>query len=258
MTLIHPTAIVHPRAQLASDVTVGPYSIIDEHVSIGEGTWIGSHVVVKGHTTIGRRNRFFQFCSVGEIPQDRKYAGEPTRLEIGDDNTIRESCTLNVGTSQDVGVTRLGDQNWIMAYVHIAHDCQIGNHTIFANCTQLAGHVVVGDWVILGGNTLAHQFVRIGEHSMTSMGSALYQDLPPYVMASGHPAVPRGINSEGLKRRNFSAESITEIKRAYKAIYREGLSLQAARDGLAEKMKQVIELEPLVKFIEIQGRGIIR
>lgn len=258
MSDIHPTAIVHAGAKLAGDVKVGPYSIIGEHVEIGAGTTIGPHVVIDGHTHIGRNNRIFQFCSVGEIPQDKKYAGEPTRLEIGDNNTIRESCTFNCGTSQDVGITRLGSNNWIMAYVHVAHDCQVGSNTIFANCTQLAGHVIVGDWAILGGGTLAHQFVRVGAHSMTSMGSGLYQDLPPYVMAAGSPAIPRSINAEGLKRRGFSAESITQIKRAYKALYRMNLSLDEARAAITEKLMECTELQPLVEFLAVPGRGLIR
>ena len=194
----------------------------------------------------------------GEVPQDKKYAGEPTRVEIGDNNTIRESCTINCGTIQDVGVTRLGDNNWVMAYVHVAHDCQVGSNTIFANATQLAGHVIVGDWAILGGGTLVHQFVRIGAHSMTSLSSGLYQDLPPYVMASGSPAVPRSINAEGLKRRGFSSEAVLEIKRAYKALYRQGLSLEDARNVIGSKRTICPELAPLVEFLASQGRGIIR
>ncbi|TAJ19932.1 MAG: acyl-ACP--UDP-N-acetylglucosamine O-acyltransferase, partial [Rugosibacter sp.] len=187
MTAIHPTAIVHANAKLGKGVTVGPYSLIGEHVEIGSNTVIGPHVVVTGHTSIGEDNRIFQFCSIGEVPQDKKHAGEPTRLEIGDRNTIRECCTFNCGTVQDAGVTRMGNDNWIMAYVHVAHDCQIGNHVIFANSTQLAGHVHVGDWVILGGFTGVHQFVRIGAHGMTSVSSVLLQDMPPYVMAAGSP-----------------------------------------------------------------------
>jgi UDP-N-acetylglucosamine acyltransferase len=255
---IHPTAIVHAGARLGAGVEVGPYSVIGEHVEVGDNTWIGSHVVIGGHTRIGRDNRIFQFCSVGEVPQDKKYAGEPTRLEIGDRNTIREFCTLNCGTAQDTGVTRLGNDNWIMAYVHLAHDCQVGNHTIFANNAQLAGHVHVGDWVILGGFTGVHQFVWLGAHSMTAVGTVLLQDLPPYVMAAGNTAEPRGINSEGLKRRGFSPESVMAIRRAYKTLYKSGLKLDEARAILAAEAATVAELTPMVDFLTRPGRGIIR
>lgn len=255
---IHPTAIVHAGARLGAGVEVGPYSVIGEHVEVGENTWIGPHVVIGGHTRIGRDNRIFQFCSVGEMPQDKKYAGEPTRLEIGDRNTIREFCTLNCGTAQDAGVTRLGNDNWIMAYVHLAHDCQVGNHTIFANNAQLAGHVHIGDWVILGGFTGVHQFVRVGAHSMTAVGTVLLQDLPPYVMAAGNAAEPHGINSEGLKRRGFSPESVMTIRRAYKTLYKSGLKLEEARAAIAAGAVTVAELMPLVDFLARPGRGIIR
>ncbi len=255
---IHPTAIVHAGARLGAGVEVGPYSVIGEHVEVGDNTWIGSHVVIGGHTRIGRDNRIFQFCSVGEVPQDKKYAGEPTRLEIGDRNTIREFCTLNCGTAQDAGVTRLGNDNWIMDYVHLAHDCQVGNHTIFANNAQLAGHVHVGDWVILGGFTGVHQFVWLGAHSMTAVGTVLLQDLPPYVMAAGNTAEPRGINSEGLKRRGFSPESVMAIRRAYKTLYKSGLKLDEARAILAAEAATVAELTPMVDFLARPGRGIIR
>lgn len=258
MSRIHPTAIIHPGAVLAPDVTVGPYSIIGEHVEIDAGTSIGPHVVVGGHTRIGKQNRIFQFCSVGEEPQDKKYAGEPTRLEIGDRNTIREFCTLNCGTAQDAGVTRLGDDNWIMAYVHLAHDCQVGSNTIFANNSQLAGHVHVGDWAILGGFTVVHQFVRIGAHSITAMGSILLQDLPPFVMAAGNPAEPRTINAEGLKRRGFSVDSVSAIKRAFKALYKTGLPLDDARRAIADACATTPELGLLKDFLELPGRGIIR
>ena len=255
---IHPTAIVHAGARLGAGVEVGPYSVIGEHVEVGDNTWIGSHVVIGGHTRIGRDNRIFQFCSVGEVPQDKKYAGEPTRLEIGDRNTIREFCTLNCGTAQDTGIARLGNDNWIMAYVHLAHDCQVGNHTIFANNAQLAGHVHVGDWVILGGFTGVHQFVWLGAHSMTAVGTVLLQDLPPYVMAAGNTAEPRGINSEGLKRRGFSPESVMAIRRAYKTLYKSGLKLDEARAILAAEAATVAELTPMVDFLTRPGRGIIR
>jgi UDP-N-acetylglucosamine acyltransferase len=257
-SLIHPTAIVHPAARLAPNVSVGPYSLIGEHVEIGTGTWIGPHVVINGHTRIGSQNRIFQFSSLGEVPQDKKYAGEPTRLEIGDRNVIREFCTFNCGTAQDAGVTRVGDDNWIMAYVHLAHDCQIGNNTIFANNAQLAGHVHVGDFAILGGFTVVHQFVHIGAHSITAMGSIALQDIPPYVTAAGNPAQPHGINSEGLKRRGFSGPVVMQLKRAYKALYKQGLSLAEARQQLVGLARDCAEVEPILAFLETTTRGIIR
>ncbi len=255
---IHPSAIVHPGARLGPDVSVGPYSIVGEHVEIGAGTRVGPHVVIHGHTRIGRDNRIFQFASLGEIPQDKKYSGEPTRLEIGDRNTIREFCTFNCGTAQDAGVTRVGSDNWIMAYVHLAHDCQVGDNTIFANNAQLAGHVHVGDFAILGGFTVVHQFVRIGAHSITAMGTILLQDLPPYVMAAGNTAKPYGINSEGLKRRGFSAETIAALKRAYKQIYRAGIPLEEAKASLAREAAVSPELTLLSEFLNASGRGIVR
>jgi UDP-N-acetylglucosamine acyltransferase len=255
---IHPTAIVHPGARLGAGVEIGAYSVVGEHVEIGDNTTIGPHVVVTGHTRIGRDNRIFQFCSIGEIPQDKKYAGEPTRLEIGDRNTIREFCTFNCGTAQDAGVTRLGNDNWIMAYVHLAHDCQIGNNVIFANNAQLAGHVHVGDWVILAGFTGIHQFVRVGAHSMTAVGTMLLQDLPPYVMVGGSPPAPHGINGEGLKRRGFSADAVMAIKRAYKTLYKSGLPLAEAREAIAAEADSVAELQVLAEFLATPGRGIVR
>jgi UDP-N-acetylglucosamine acyltransferase len=255
---IHPTALIDPAARLGDAVSVGAYSIVGPQVEIGDNTVIGPHVVIGGHTRIGRDNRIFQFCSIGEEPQDKKYRGEATRLEIGDRNTIREFCTFNCGTAQDAGVTRLGDDNWIMAYVHLAHDCQVGSNTIFANNAQLAGHVVVGDWTILGGFTVVHQFVRIGAHSMTAMGTILLQDLPPYVMASGNTAEPHGINSEGLKRRGFSAEAIAAIRRAYKILYKGGLTFDEARAGIGSAAEAVPELRILVDFLADAGRGIVR
>ncbi len=255
---VHPTAIVHPGARLGRNVMVGAYSLIGEHVELGDDTVIGPHVVVEGHTRIGRANRIFQFASIGAMPQDKKYRGEPTRLEIGDRNMIREFSTLNCGTSQAVGVTRLGNDNWLMAYVHLAHDCQVGNNTIFANNAQLAGHVHVGDWTILGGFTAVHQFVRIGAHSMTALGSVLLQDLPPYVLASGNTAVPHGINSEGLKRRGFSAEAIMAIRRAYKTLYKSGLKLDEARQAIGVERDKHPELSLLADFLAESGRGIVR
>lgn len=256
--MIHPTAIIEPGAQVASGVEIGAYSIIGSHVEIGSGTKIGPHAVIKGHTRIGRNNRIYQFVSLGEIPQDKKYAGEPTRLEIGDNNEIREFCTFNIGTAQDIGITRIGNNNWIMAYVHLAHDCQIGNHTIFANNAQLAGHVTVEDFAILGGFTVVHQFCRIGTHSITAMGTILLQDIPPYVTVSGNPASPHGINSEGLKRRGFSSDAILEIRRAYKTLYKSGLSLQEAKDALFSKVEAHAELGPFLEFISGSKRGIVR
>ena len=256
--MLHPTAIIHPNATLADDVEVGAYSIIGEHVEIGAGTVIGPHVVINGHTRIGQHNRIFQFSSLGEIPQDKKYANEPTRLEIGDHNIIREFCTFNLGTAQDVGVTRVGNNNWIMAYVHLAHDCQVGDHTIFANNAQLAGHVEVGDYAILGGFTVVHQFVKIGAHVITGMGSILLQDVPTYVLASGNPCAPHGINSEGLKRRGFSSPAIMAIKRAYKTLYKSGLSLEDAKVAIQSQLAEHAELQPLVNFLAATERGIVR
>ncbi len=256
--MIHQTAIVHPGARLGANVSVGAYSIIGEHVQIGDNTEIGPHVVIEGHTTIGRDNRIFQFCSLGAEPQDKKYAGEPTRLEIGDRNVIREFCTFNLGTIQDGGVTRLGNDNWIMAYVHLAHDCQVGNHTIFANNAQLAGHCHVDDHAILGGFTVVHQFVRIGAHSMTGMGTILFQDLPPYVTAAGNTASPYGINSEGLKRRGFSSEAVMALKRAYRAIYKSGLTLEEAKAKLEADLAKHPEYQLLLDFLAVSKRGIVR
>lgn len=256
--LVHPTAIVDPQARLAADVSVGPYSVIGANVEIGAATRIGPHVVIGEHTRIGARNTIFQFSSIGAAPQDKKYAGEPTRLEIGDDNTIREFCTLNRGTAQDAGLTRIGNHNWIMAYVHMAHDCMVGNHTIFANNAQLAGHVHVGDYAILGGFTVVHQFCRIGAHSMTAMGTILLQDLPPYVMASGNTAEPHGINAEGLKRRGYSAEAIAAIKRAYKTLYKSGLSFDEASTRITADSAGQPALLPLAQFLATPGRGVIR
>lgn len=234
MMQIHPTALVDPHAQLAEGVSVGPYSVIGPHVRIGRGTSVGAHCVIEGHTTLGEDNRIFQFCSIGAAPQDKKYRNEPTRLEVGDRNTIREFCTFNTGTSQDGGVTRVGHDNWIMAYVHLAHDCQVGSHTIFANNSQLAGHVHVGDWVILGGFTVVHQFVHIGAHSMTAMCSLLFADLPPFIMAQGQPAQARSFNAEGLRRRGFSDERMAAVKAMHKLLYREGLTLEQSRQQIAD------------------------
>ena len=255
---VHPSAIVQPGARLADGVTVGPYSIIGGQVEVGAGTWIGPHVVLDGRIRIGRDNRIFQFSSIGAPPQDKKYAGEDTAVEIGDGNTIREYVTINRGTARDAGVTRVGDDNWIMAYVHFAHDCQIGSHTIFANASELAGHVQVGDWAILGGATLVHQFVHVGAHSFTGMGTYLAQDLPPYVMAAGNMARPFGINSEGLRRRGFSAQAIARIKRAYRTLYRAGLSLEEAKRELVAQAAESADVAALLEFLARSRRGFIR
>jgi UDP-N-acetylglucosamine acyltransferase len=264
LTAIHSTAIVDPAAELDSSVTVGPYSLIGPHVKIGAGTTVGPHVVIEGHTTIGCDNRIFQFSSLGAIPQDKKYAGEPCELVIGHRNTIREFCTFNIGSPGDVGVTRVGDDNWLMAYVHLAHDCQVGNSTIFANNSQLAGHVHVGDWVILGGFTVVHQFVRIGAHSMTAMCTLLFADLPPFVMCQGQPAAARSMNFEGLRRRGFSPERISAVKAMHKALYRDELTLQAAMARISELDRDCPDCTPdvqmMLSFLE-QGssqRGIVR
>ncbi|WP_374327471.1 acyl-ACP--UDP-N-acetylglucosamine O-acyltransferase [Azonexus sp.] len=256
--MIHPTAIVDPGARLGANVEIGAYSIIGPHVEIGDNSVVGPHVVITGHTRIGCDNRIFQFCSLGEVPQDKKYAGEPTRLEIGDRNTIRESCTFNVGTVQDAGVTRIGDDNWIMAYVHIAHDCQVGNKCTFANNASLAGHVVVGDWTILGGFTGVHQFCHIGAHVMTAVSSVILQDVPPYLMAAGNTAQPYGINVEGLKRRGFGPDAIMALKRAYRTIYKSGLLLEEAKAKLVDEARTNPELQLFVDFFAQSRRGIIR
>jgi len=261
---IHSTAIVDPHAEIDSTVSVGPYSVIGPHVKVGAGTTIGPHCVIEGHTSIGTDNRIFQFNSLGAIPQDKKYAGEPCELIIGDRNTIREFCTFNIGSPDDVGVTRVGNDNWIMAYVHLAHDCQVGNHTIFANNSQLAGHVHVGDWVILGGFTVVHQFVRLGAHSMTAMCSLLFADLPPFVMSQGQPAQARTMNFEGLRRRGFSPERIASVKAMHKALYRQDLTLEVAQTHIATLIEKYPESAPdvrmMLSFLEQTSpqRGIVR
>ena len=258
MAEIHPTAIVLPGAKLADDARIGAWSMIGDSVEIGAGTTVSEHVVIRGRTRIGRDNRIYQFNSIGEAPQDKKYAGEPTELVIGDGNTIREFCTLNTGTAQDRGVTSIGDRNWIMAYVHIAHDCDVGSDTVLANGVTLAGHVQVGDFAILGGFTAVHQFCRIGAHCMLGGGSIVLADVPPYVMANGNSAVPRGINAEGLKRRGFPADAIAAIRRAYKTLYKSGLLLDDARNALATEAATHAALLPLTEFLAEPGRGIIR
>ncbi len=258
MARIHATALVDPGARLGNDVEIGAYTLVGPHVQIDEGTRVGPHSVITGHTRIGRNNRIFQFVSLGEEPQDKKYAGEPTRLEIGNDNLIREFCTFNTGTVQDQGVTRIGSHNWIMAYVHIAHDCVVADHTIFANNASLAGHAHIGDYTILGGFTGVHQFCRVGAHVITGIASVVRQDVPPYFTVAGSPAQPHGINSEGLKRRGFSAEAISAIKRAYRTLYKSGLSLRDAQEGIAQEAAQVPELAILADFLAQPGRGIVR
>lgn len=262
MPLIHPTAIIHPNAQLDSSVEVGPYSVIGEHVRIDAGTKVAPHVVIEGHTTIGKNNTFFQFGSIGAAPQDKKYRDEPTELIIGDGNTIHEFVTFHRGTTQDEGITRVGNDNWIMAYVHIAHDCVLGDHIILANNATLAGHVHLGDWVFLGGFTTVHQFCRIGEHAMTAFTAAVSQDVPPFVTAAGNRAIPVGINSEGLRRRGFTNEQIMDIKRAYKTVYRSKDPLEVACANLKQKEAESPEsaayIESFRAFIEASERGIIR
>jgi UDP-N-acetylglucosamine acyltransferase len=256
--LIHQTAIVDKSANLADDVSVGPYSIIGANVEIDAGTTIGPHVVINGPTSIGKNNRIFQFASIGEEPQDKKYNGEPTRLEIGDNNVIRENCTISRGTVQDEGITTLANDNWIMAYVHIAHDCRIGSNTIFANSASLAGHVTVEDYAILGGFTLVHQFCKIGAHCFTAMNSVISKDVPPYLMIAGHMAKPYGLNTEGLKRRGVNSEVLSALKSAYKVLYRSGYSVDQAISELAELAKKYKEVEQFVNFLSETTRGIVR
>ena len=255
---IHPSAIIDSKAALDSSVEVGAYSIIGAGVKVAANTRIGSHVVLKGPTTIGKNNQIFQFASLGEQPQDKKYKDEPTELVIGDNNTIREFCTFNRGTVQDKGITTIGNDNWIMAYVHIAHDCIIGNNTILANNASLAGHVEIQDYAILGGFTLIHQFCKVGAHVITAVNSVVFKDIPPYVTASGYDAQPHGINAEGLKRRGFTADEILQIKRAYKALYRNGLTLEEAKIELATMQEKCNKINLLSDFLNVTTRGIIR
>jgi UDP-N-acetylglucosamine acyltransferase len=256
--MIDARAVVHPNAQLAPDVSVGPFSIIGANVSIGPRTVIGPHVVIDGHTRIGADNQVSPFASIGGPPQDKKYAGEPTRLEIGDRNVFRECCTVNRGTTHDKGVTTIGDDNLLMAYAHIAHDCVVGNKTIFANCASLGGHVEVGDWVIIGGLAAIHQFVRIGPHAFLGGQSALTRDIPPYVMAAGNPTVPHSVNSEGLKRRGFSPEQIRNIKNAYRILYRSDLKFTDAIAQLEPMAAEHAELRPFVEFLKDSTRSLVR
>ncbi len=258
MSGIHPTAIVDPSARIGSGVTIGAYSVIGADVEIGDDTWIGPHVVINGPTRIGSENRIYQFSSLGDAPQDKKYRDEPTRLEIGDRNVIRESVTINRGTVGGGGLTQVGNDNWLMAYIHIAHDCHVGNHTIFSNNASLAGHVRVEDWVILSGFTLVHQFCSIGAHSFTGMGSAISKDVPPFLMVSGNPAHPHGINTEGLKRRGFSAEAVRNLRQAYKLLYRSNLSLEEAKEQLQALASASPEVGHFAAFLERTQRSVLR
>jgi UDP-N-acetylglucosamine acyltransferase len=258
--LIHPTAIIDSKAQIDSSVEIGPYVVIGPEVSIGAGTKIGPHTTIEGKTTLGANNRVFQFASIGAAPQDKKYNNEPTELVIGDSNTIREFVTLNRGTAQDKWATRIGNDNWIMAYVHVAHDCIVGDHCIFANSTNLAGHVEIGDWVILGGYTGIHQFCKVGPHAMSGVGSVVLHDIPPFVMVSGNTAQAHGINSEGLKRRGFAPDDVTQIRQAYKTLYKNGLTLAEAKLALAEQARatSLPSIAMLASFLDSVTRGIVR
>ncbi len=257
-TNIHPQAIVDPKAQLAEGVSVGPFSIIGPNVSIDAGTEVGPHVVIDGHTSIGKNNKIFQFASLGAQPQDKKYAGEPTKLIIGDNNTIREFTTFNTGTVTGIGETRLGNDNWIMAYVHLAHDCVVGNHTIFANNASLAGHVTIGDWVILGGYSLVHQFCILGDYSMTAFAAGVHKDVPPYVMAAGYRAEPKGLNTEGMRRRGMNPEQIERVQHVYKVLYRQGLSYNDAKAQIIELAQSQDEVKVFAEFFAQSTRGVIR
>lgn len=258
MSLIHPSAIIDPKAELGRDVEVGPWTSIGPDVVIGDGCVIHSHVVIKGPTVIGQHNRIFQFATVGEDCQDKKYRGEPTRLEIGDHNVIREGVTLHRGTVQDQGITRIGHHNLFMAYTHVAHDCVVGNQVILANNAALAGHVKVDDYAILGGFTAVHQFCHIGAHVMCGAGTVVLKDIPAYVMATGNAAAPHGINAEGLKRRGFSPAAIAQLKRAYRILYRSGLTLEQALPQLHELAAVEPAVELLIASLQASSRGIIR
>lgn len=262
MASIHPTAIVEPGAELDGSVSVGAYSIVRERVRIGAGTTIGPHCVIEGRTTIGRDNRIFQFNSIGAVPQDKKYAGEDTELVIGDRNVVREFCTFNLGVPQAGGITRVGSDNWIMAYTHIAHDCEVGSHTTLANNTTLGGHVVLGDWVTIGGLTGIHQFVKIGAHAMAGFGSAVTQDVPPYMMVDGNPLAVRGFNIEGLRRRGFGPERIAAVKQMHRLLYRDGLTFDAARQAIvtlaAERPEAAADIAMMSEFLAHATRGIAR
>ena len=256
--MIDPRAIISPKAQLASDVTVGPFSIIGPEVQIGAGTVVGPHVVINGPTTIGADNHIFQFASIGDAPQDKKYKGEPTRLEIGDRNVFRESCTVNRGTTHGKGVTRVGDDNLFLAYSHVGHDCQVGSKTVFSNCAALGGHVEIGDWVILGGLTAVHQFVKIGAHAFLAGGAIVQRDVPPYVLVAGNPAQPHAVNSEGLKRRGFTEEQIHNVRNAYRILYRSELKLADAMEKLCALGETQPEVKFFADFIGTSTRSLVR
>lgn len=258
MTAIHATAIIDPSAQLASDVEVGPYSIVGADVTIGAGTVLGPHVVIAARTHLGERNRVFQFASLGEIAQDRKYGGEPTTTTIGNDNTFREYATVHAGTAQDRGDTAIGSHNLFLAYTHVAHDCVVGDHVTFSNNAQIAGHVAIGDWAVLGAFAGVHQFCRVGMHAMVAAFAVVLQDVPPFVTVQGYPAKPHGTNNEGLRRRGFTPEDIRAVRRAYKVLYRDGLTLEAARDRLQDSATEAPVLVPLATFLAAGGRGIVR
>jgi UDP-N-acetylglucosamine acyltransferase len=256
--MIDSRAVISPQAQIAADVDVGPFSVIGAGVEIGPGTWIGPHAVINGPTRIGADNKIFQFASLGDAPQDKKYKGEPTRLEIGDRNVFRECVTVNRGTVHGAGVTRLGDDNLLMAYSHVAHDCQLGDKIVMSNCATLGGHVEIGDWVILGGLSAVHQFTKVGAHCFIANNAAVTRDVPPYVMAVGQPALPHSVNSEGLKRRGFTPEQILNIRRAYRLLYRSGLKLKAAMEQLEKVAATQDEIRPFVEFIKRSERSIVR
>ena len=262
MTRIHPTAVVDPQAELDASVSVGPFTVIGPRVRIGSGTTVGPHCVIEGRTTIGRDNRIFQFSSLGAIPQDKKYAGEPCELAIGDRNTVREFCTFNIGSPGGGGITRVGDDNWIMAYTHIAHDCRVGNHTTLANNATMGGHVEIGDWVTVGGLSGIHQFVKVGAHAMVGFASAVSQDVPPFMLVDGNPMAVRGFNVIGLRRRDFSADRIAAIKQMHKLLYREGRTLEQARSAIEALAAQTPEAAPDValmsSFLAGATRGIAR
>ena len=262
MATIHPTALVDPKAELDASVQVGPYTVIGPHVKVGAGTTVGPHVVLEGHTTIGRDNRIFQFNSIGAANQDKKYQGEPTALVIGDRNTIREFCTLQVGTVQDKAVTTIGNDNWIMAYCHVAHDCVVGNNVNMANNATLGGHVELGDWVNVGGLTGIHQFVKVGAHAMLGFQSAVSQDVPPFMLVDGNPLAVRGFNVIGLRRRDFSAARIAAVKQMHKLLYREGRTLESAREAIAalaqETPEAASDVDLMSRFLAAATRGIAR
>ncbi len=256
--MIHERAEVDSSARLADDVEVGAFSVIGPEVEIGPGTVIGPHVVIKGPTRIGSNNRIHQFCALGEGPQDTGYAGEATRLEIGDNNTFREFCTVNRATTKESWVTRIGNDNWVMAYVHVAHDCQVGSHNIMANATTLAGHVEIGDHVVLGGFSKVHQFCRVGDHAFCGMDNGITRDVPPYLMVSGFPARPHGLNSVGLRRRGFSKETIQAIRHVYRVLYRSGLRLEEALEQLDREADPTPQVRVMREFVRTARRSIVR